>query len=408
MQESCIIAYIFKEEMVMRVEERGSYISTHSIDPSQLMRTGNVEITRLAETWQQLSGEYGIPVSEIRYIDFNRSGVCLPNKEVRIGYRARFIATIGLDYTPTWFALPVRGEGDSYFSASDGYLRFQNDVFASIGQIFLDTCDISYQRGPHLLNLNSRSRGNCSGCTACVHNYKDLYDETVLKDRQRLTTRKDIEAFFDQKEASGLDIASLQQIAVVTGLFGQETAVIEHMKMIAETVKPRGFTGEFMYFGCEVNSEEALRQLSQLGEFVLIYAIDNFTRREELLARRKSLISIYTARDTLDKAHKYGIATAFAYIAGIDSLPEMEKGFKALKGSISRFPVVNIFQVQTSGQLSAMDSEAKKLEYYVKARTTLERVLTETGLTPRRWENYRPLWYEIYNGQQLPGNTFGN
>lgn len=392
----------------MHQEKIGRYIPTNSVNPSQLMRSGSIEITRSTETWQQLSNQYGVPTSEIQYIDFNRCGVLLPNDEVRIGYRARFIAIMDSEKTSTWFALPVRGEGETYFLAGEGQLKFQDTVLARVGQIFLDTCDVSYQRGPNLLNLNSRSRGSCGGCTACVHNYKDLYDATVLRDRQKLSSRKGMGAFFDQKEAAGLDIASLQQIAVVTGLFGKESAVVDHMKMIAETVKPRGFTGELMYFGCEVNSEEALKQLAELGKFTLIYAIDNFTKRAELLARRKSLITIDAVRDTLDRANKQGLGTTFAYISGIDSLQEMEKGFNILRGSINRFPIVNIFQIQTPGQLSAMDSEAKKLDYYVKARTTIEGILAETGLTPRGWENYRPLWYKTYNGQPLPNNAFGD
>ncbi|MDD5147755.1 MAG: hypothetical protein PHV63_04395 [Candidatus Daviesbacteria bacterium] len=393
----------------MVIETKTRYIPTDSIEPSRLMCSGNVEITQSPEIWQQLSNQYGVPVGEILYIDLNRSGIRLPNNEVRVNYRARFIATVDPEEnTRTWFALPVRGEGDTYFSTSDGHLRFQDQVLANTGQIYLDTCDVSYQRGPRLLNLNSRSRGNCGGCTACVHNYKDFYDVTVLRDQQKLMTRNDIEAFFDQKEATGLDIASLQQIAVVTGLFGREAAVVKHMRMITETVRPRGFAGELMYFGCEVNSEEALRQLSQLGKFALVYAIDNFTKRAELLAKRKSSISIDTARDTLNKARKYGIATTFAYIAGIDSLSAMEQGFNTLRDSISRFPVVNIFQVQTPGQLSAMEAAAKKLEYYVKARRSIEGILAQTGLKPRRWENYRPLWYTLYNDQPLPANTFGD
>lgn len=384
-------------------------MTQEKVDPSRLMRSGNIEITTSEDRWQQLSNQYGVPTSEIQYIDFNRSGVWLPNSEVRISYRARFIATAGSgNKTNTWFALPVRGESDTYFLVAEGQLKFQETILAQTGQVFLDTCDVSYQRGPNLLNLNSRSRGSCGGCTACVHNYKDLYDTTVLKDQQKLSTRTDIEAFFDQKEAGGLDISSLQQIAVVTGLFGKESTIVDHMKMIAETVRPRGFTGEFMYFGCEVNSEEALQQLSELGKFILIYAIDNFTKRAELLARKKSLITVDTARDTLDRARRYNIGTTFAYITGIDNLQEMETGFRTLKDSITRFPIVNIFQIQTPGQLTAMDPEAKRLDYYVKARVILEDVLAETGLKPKRWENYRPLWYEIYNGQPLPDNAFGD
>lgn len=388
-------------------EIKNKNISTDSVESSVLMRSANVEITQSARAWQELSEKYGVPVSEIRYIDLNRSGVTLPDREVKVGYRARFVTT-GDTGISTWFALPVRGEGDTNFSASSGHLKFRDNVFAHIGQIFLDTCDVSYQRGPKLLNLNSRSRGSCGGCTACVHNYKDLYDETVLKDQLRLVTRGDIKAFFDDKEQNGLNVALLQQIAVVTGLFGSETAVVEHMKIIAEVVKSRGFNGELMYFGCEVNNAEALKELAKLGKFALIYAIDNFTKRDELLARKKSLITIGAARATLDRAKNHGIDTTFAYIAGIDSLREMKEGVEILKGSINRFPVINIFQVQTPGQLSAMDSEAKKLEYYVEARKILEGAFHETELTPRRWENYRPLWYETYNGRKLPNNTFGN
>lgn len=399
---------MFQREKDRLIRDRiGQNIPTDSVDPSQLIRWGGIEVTTSSQKWQELANRYTVPISEIQYIDFNRSGVRLPFNEVRVSYRARFIATVGSE-TSTWFALPVRATDETYFTAATGQLTFQNTVLAQIGKVHLDTCDVSYQRGPHLLNLNSRSRGSCGGCTACVHNYKDLYDATVLKDRNRLSTPKDIEAFFDEKEANGLDIASLKQIAVVTGLFGNERAVVEHMQAIAKTVKPRGFEGEFMYFGCEVNSDHALRELSELGAFTLIYAIDNFTKRHELLAKKKSSISVSTACDTLERANKYGISTTFAYIAGIDSLEEMKRGFQSLRSAISRFPIVNIFQVQTPGQLLAMDPQAKKLDYYLQARIALEKILGQTGLKPKRWENYRPLWYEVYNNQPLPHNTFGD
>ena len=112
--------------------------------------------------------------------------------------------------------------------------------------MMLDTCDTSYQRGPHLLNLNSRSRSNCAGCRACVHNDKTLYDGTVIKDQHELTTKDDLEIFFDDKQSKGLDVANLKQIAVVTGLFNDEAEIVQHMKDISETVRPRGFQGELI------------------------------------------------------------------------------------------------------------------------------------------------------------------
>ena len=169
------------------------------------------------------------------------------------------------------------------FRQERGAIYFNDKQIGFIdGSIELDTCDTSYQRGPHLLNLNSRSRSNCAGCRACVHNDKTLYDKRVIKDRHELTTYEDLEKFFDTKSAEGLEIDKLKQIAVVTGLFGGEANVVNHMRQIHKIIEPRGFRGELMYFGCEVNSDEALRELSNLGNTSLVYAIDNFTNRAKL------------------------------------------------------------------------------------------------------------------------------
>lgn len=107
-------------------------------------------------------------------------------------------------------------------------------------------------------------------------------------------------------------------------------------------------------------------------------------------------------------AKTLGIQTTFAYIAGIDDLISLQQGFSFLADSITRFPIVNVYQIQTPGQMRIIDAEAKELEYYVKARETIEQVLTQTGLYPRRWENYRPLWYDFYVGQPLLSSTFGD
>ena len=371
---------------------------------SDLLFENGVETNRSDEIFSELSEQYEIPVVDVRYIDLNRTGVYLPDSEVRVNFRARFLADVpGSDgkRRTTWFALPVRTEKDSNFSVAGKSISFGNEKMADVERVELDTCDVSYQRGPHLLNLNSRSRGNCAGCKVCVHNYKDLYDGTVLKDKNSLVTKEQIAAFFDDKERNGLDTAKLEQIAVVTGLFGSERAVIDHLKLIKEVVDPRGFNGELMYFGCEVNSREGLSEMASLGRTALVYAIDNFTNREKILNKRKAAITLADAKGTLMEAKDVGIETTFAYIVGIDDLGPLEEGFSDLKESISRFPVANIYQVQTPGQITAMHPDAKKLEYYAKARKLIEGILGDTGFEPRRWENFRPLWYETFGKKQL-------
>lgn len=150
-----------------------------------------------------------------------------------------------------------------------------------------------------------------------------------------------------------------------------------------------------MYFGCEVNSEEALDELSQLGNFSLIYAIDNFTKRNQLLAKTKSLITIEDAKKTLDIAKERGIKTTFAYIAGIDPISDIREGFVKLKDSITKFPIVNIYQVQTPGQIKAMDYNARGLEYYIQARNVIEEAMFDTKLRPKDGKTIDPCGIKV-------------
>lgn len=361
-------------------------------------------LTNDFEKYKKLSKKYNLSISEILQIDMNRSGVYLPNSEVRTDFRVRFKGQFKDDYE-TWYALPVREKEDTPFSCNNNKIYFQDKEIGNITtELMLDTCESSYQRGPHLLNLNSRSRSNCGGCTACIHNDKHLYDHTVLKDQKGLYTEEDIEEFFKEKN---IDIANLTQIAVVTGLFHSENAVIEHMKRISKVVERKGFEGQLMYFGCEVNSDEALRELAVLGNFELIYAYDNFTKRNQILNPSKGKLTIDDAINTLERAKSKGIATTISYIAGIDSLEKLKEGFALIKDSITEFPIINIYQTQTKIQSGIMDPEAKTLEYYLEARKILEKIFENESYAPKRWSNYRPLWYKIYQGKVLENNSFG-
>lgn len=356
------------------------------------------------DTYIELSERTNIPLSEIIQIDLNRSGIYLPNDEVRENFRVRFKGKILDDYE-TWYALPVRGKEDTNFSAYNGSLYFKDVRIGNLTtSLMLDTCESSYQRGPHLLNLNSRSRSNCGGCKACIHNYKSFYDNTVIKDQNALYTKDDINNFFDIKE---IDVSQLVQIAVVTGLFHGEEKVVEHMKLIDEVAKNRGFNGELMYFGCEVNSEEALNELAKIDNFALIYAYDNFTKRNQLLAKTKAALSLENAKHTLDMAKNKGINTTISYIAGIDSFKNMKNGFTLIKDSLTQFPIINIYQIQNNNQAMIMDEEARYLEYYLNSRIELEKILHDKDFKPKRWANYRPLWYKYYNGEMLEDNSFG-
>ena len=60
------------------------------IENNQLiMKNNGIEITSDSRSWEILAKKYGVPISETRLIDFNRTGIFLPNEEVRPDYRVR-------------------------------------------------------------------------------------------------------------------------------------------------------------------------------------------------------------------------------------------------------------------------------------------------------------------------------
>ena len=195
-----------------------------------VLASNGISITSNMDEWELLSQKHGVAVEEIGLVDFNRLGVCLDDHEVKTSFRARFNGSILYDNDWSWFALPVRDQIDSNFHIQAGHVFFNDALIGNVDTPVLDTCDTSYQRGKRLLNLNSRSRSACRGCKACVHNDKSLYDGTVIKDNDGLKTYEEIEDFLLKKAESGLDIGSLDQIAVVTGLFTDEAEAVQHQR----------------------------------------------------------------------------------------------------------------------------------------------------------------------------------
>lgn len=374
---------------------------------SSILVTNGIQITSEIGEWYSLASKYGVSPQEIGLIDFNRTGVCLDDDDVKIGFRTRFNGTLFYNNDLSWFALPVRNCEDSNFHIRNGKVLFKDFQIGTVDSPVLDTCDTSYQRGKRLLNLNSRSRSNCAGCKACVHNDKTLYDNTVIKDKHELRTIAEIDDFFRKKDRLGVKINELDQIAVVTGLFMDEQEALEHMKMIHDAATRYGFHGELMYFGCQLMSSSALKEFSKLGKTAIVFAIDNFTKRKQNLSKIKSELSLEDFYASMSTAESYGIETTFAYIAGVDGLSAIAENFNYFFNVCTRFPVVNIFQIQTNLQAQALHSDARTLEYYIQARLIMEEAFKDSDMRPRRWENYRPLWYREFAGEYLDVKAYG-
>ena len=85
----------------------------------------------------------------------------------------------------------------------------------------------------------------------------------------------------------------------------------------------------------------------------------------------------------------------------------MKNGFSLMKNSFSQFPIINIYQIQNISQAKILDEEAQNIDYYLKSRKEIESIFNTEDFVPKRWSNYRPLWYKYYNNEMLPDNSFG-
>ena len=58
-------------------------------------------------------------------------------------------------------------------------------------------------------------------------------------------------------------------------------------------------------------------------------------------------------------------------------------------------------------QASILSKEATQLSYYLQSRIEIEKIFRNKDYRPKRWSNYRPLWYKYFSGEELPENSYG-
>lgn len=349
---------------------------------------------------------FGIPMPEVVFCEMNRTGVSLELHQVPVKFRVRFLCDeIFSNKSPMFFALPVKNSRQTKFRVDkNSSLFFNHSCIGDTTNVELDTCDCSYfRKNKRVLNLNSNRRGDCFGCTFCIHNYT-LYDNRVLKDDRKIIDKDSLKNFLEKEimPKNGFpDLGCLEQIAIVTGLFGQEDLAVKHIVNVRKVAEALGFRGTIFYLGCELLSKKSFEILKDYQPISLCYSIDCFDHREEFMVHKKGKITLINIAQALGYALNRGFEATFSYIVGLDSLESMAKNVEFFSRYVNRFPIVNIYQTQHSQQRKNMTPEATHLEYFLKARKLFEQAFAGRGLYPRNWENYRSLWYHKFNSVDL-------
>lgn len=337
--------------------------------------------------------KYEIPIEDILLIYLNRCGLKMENTiEKRIRFRLKLNS-----YNEVFYMAVCVDTYDSPFELKNNIILFNGKKVADVINIEKDTCDTTYfRRNKTELTLNSNARSQCRGCKFCG-TYKQEPDDIYQLDTvEKLSNYTEILL----KENNMRDLSDIVRVTVCTGCFPEEEKLVEHLKMIRNTLKRYNFNKKIRYIGSQIRSKETLEKIqNEVAPFSLSLTTECFSNRQKLMRNEKASLDIKTSIELLDRAKQLGFAANCLYILGLDELSVFEENMRKLAPHFNRFPVVQIMQNYIAEHEKYRTSDASNgIEYYLKARKILENIFKEYEYKPRCWENYRGLFYTKYNG----------
>jgi hypothetical protein len=343
-----------------------------------------------------LADRYDINIEDVLLIALNAAGVhsALPHERAR--------AWLRLTSRPEDELLQILAfrREDSPFECTPEAIILNGEVVATINRLEADDVVLSYfRKGGRVLNLNSNARSLCTGCVFCYTTLEDAHDA-------RLRAFDDLNAYMSLlcKQLDWPDISALDTVALSTGCFHHEHAALEHLKTLRGVLDQHGGTPEIQILSSVFRSAEGLDIAAEhIAPFHLTVTVECFSRRELLLKRSKADLSIDDMVNVLAMARDRGFTVDFTYIVGLDAPDVALHNLAMLAERCSSFPMLQIYQVHNGYMHRFAAPGATMIEFYLKMRCELEQILGPTGMRPKLWQNYRPLWYFTFAGEPLAG-----
>ncbi|MEV0394146.1 hypothetical protein [Polymorphospora rubra] len=344
----------------------------------------------------KLATRYQVPVEDAVLIALNLYGISSNHSQ----HRARIGVTIASAPKAPWKVIVPLNAVGSPFSLWGNDLHLGQQCIGTVRRIDADEAVGGYFRDDgRAATLNPNARSRCVGCAFCPNTLEAAADPRFSEERE-LTEL--LVAMVEQHPRR--DLSELREVTVSTGCFEREDAAVAHLVDLRTALGSQGIGARIGFLTSVIQSDAAFANLAaRVAPFVLRLTAECFTRRNLLLKASKARLRLADMLDLLRRARHAGLGTSFTYIVGLDPLTELRAGVAALGEHVTEFPNFQVYQAHNSIMVGLRAPGAEQLDFYLRARASIEEMLGGRGLRPRAWECYRPLWYFSFAGEPLAG-----
>jgi hypothetical protein len=352
-------------------------------------------VTRLrAKDIEDLAETHGVPWLDVLLIAANaegtRSELEFPRTRMQLQPRGS---------KEVWQIILPLDSPNSSFRLDETGLWLDQRVADLVG-LENDDVVLTYLRaGGRSLTLNTHSRSTCTGCLFCPNVVEEAADAIIDGVSELCRLLSWVIADNDWQ-----DLRHVEVITVCSGCFHSAEAAVTHMSELRRAADEHEFRGRLHLLSSVVRERRDLERLAEeAGPFHLTLTIECFARRNLLLKSTKASLTLDDACRILDDCASLGMLGDFTYVAGLDPFADAVAGLRRLADHVGTFPRIQVYQAHNDFMRRARSPEAKSVDYHLRLRNAVEDAYAARGLTPRSWENYRPLWYSFFDGRPVLG-----
>jgi hypothetical protein len=335
-----------------------------------------------------------VPVEDALLIAINLFGIASAHGR----HRARLSIRLTSRPDVPWMVIVPLNAHASPFTLRGDELSLAGSPIGSVERVAADEAVGGYFRDDgRAATLNPNARSRCVGCAFCPNTLEAAADPRLAEERQ---LGELLAAMTEQHPRRNL--AELTEITVSTGCFERERAAVDHLIGLREVIRAQGIGARIGFLTSVIGSSEAFGELAEeVAPFVLRLTAECFSRRDLLLKASKAILTPVEMPRILRRAMQAGHGTSFTYIVGLDSLEELRRGVQELMPFTTEFPNFQVYQAHNAIMAGLRTEGSNSLDFYLRARREIERIVGPTGLRPKAWECYRPLWYFSFGEESL-------